>query len=294
MANPTGTRKLLAIVALVPVAVACTTLPERDQDRAIDAPLLDAPALAQLPGEYATSVARGDDEPPVMLEIRETMSDRRDLGYILTQRRSGENERRFLITLEQATLDGNRVDGGFAPLNADGQVRRECAMRFSVRPDGLSGETDPQECSFGEGDQATGLLKEIAFDGRQLVIGDRLVRLADGSPAADDVIQAFYPIRRFSAWAGRREGGAWQQAEAFELHSGASRVEPVDAAGMSLDLIVTLTRYRMGDEAGTDILRLSVSDRETGEVLAQSWADPDAESLGVAGPGVQIGLERIN
>lgn len=271
----------------------CATIAERSDEKDTASLHLIAELHRTLPGDYATALSRQqrlNSIEPLLLNVRaEPSFDPGELVLVLAQRQGDGPLRSFVLTVSVSDTP-DRLDGAFAPLDERGQPRRDCAMEFRVRADGFSGQTDPQSCRFGDGEQATGLIKEIAFDGDQLVIGDRLVRLADGMPAAADQIHSFFRVRYFSGWAGRLEGDRWRLAKAFELHSGDGYIEPVDAAGMSLGLGVELARHEPGSER-RQILRLSLIDLDSGEILAQSWADPEAESLGIALPDVQIGLE---
>lgn len=281
-------KPLITLTAAGLLLGGCATTPAPERRPAVINPVLQELAGA-LPGRYATAADR--QRPGERLELiveRESLLDPERLAFLLTQHHSGAGQRRFLLGLE-FDGQGSEVQGRFAPVSADGQVGRDCHMRFQLHSDGFSGQTRAEECRFGEGSQATGLIKEIAFDGQQLVIGDRLVRLDDGSPAAEDQIHAFLRAAGFQAWAGRREGESWRRSSGFELDSGGTYFEPVDAAGMSLQIGIDLGLYRMPQGP---ILRLSVIDLDSGEILGESWSDPQADQLGIALPDLQVGLER--
>jgi hypothetical protein len=288
--------KKTLIPGLAVLLSACAVVPgDRDTDR----PLLDPTLLemtTRLPGDYTTVLTRSqrlDGDHPLLMNIEpQPGSSPEQLDFLMTQLDGQRSARLFLLSI-RAGDDRQRPEGFFAPLDSAGQARRQCAMEFNLRQDGFSASTDPDTCRFGEGAQMTGLLKEIAFDGHQLVIGDRLVNLSTGEPLADDQIHAFSRVRAFSGWAGRREGDGWHRSTPFELHSGDDQIELIDAAGMSLGMSLNLHLHDPGQDQDT-ILRLTVSDSESGEIIAQGWADPDAESLGIALPAVQIGLQRID
>lgn len=283
----------LAIAALV--GVGCTSSPSRHE--AGDDPL---PAVLQelgatLPGRYISISEGDDDDVALVLRISvESPSDESALVFILNQQTlSGDDDpRRFLLRMADDGEGPERLEGEFAPLDRSGSPRRRCAMTFRVREGGLIGETDPESCRFGEGGRATGLLKEIAFDGHQLVIGDRLIELPGGEPAAPDRVHAFYRARSFQGWAGVREGGAWRTAKDFELDPSDAEVVPSDAAGMELGIRIRLSFYRMQHEDGELMLRLTVTDRESGDLLGESWADPDSRSIGLSLPEIQVGLSN--
>jgi hypothetical protein len=284
-------RRQGVVIGTALLLAACAGAPERPAGPAIGL----SPALQELartlPGHYGTAIERADGSQPLELVIeRESLLDPERLAFMLIQSQRGSAERRFLLGLETADGDSD-IEGRFAPVSADGRVGRDCRMQFQLSRNGFSGQTRAEECRFGEGDQATGLIKEIAFDGRQLIIGDRLVRLADGSAAAEDQVQAFFRAHQFRAWAGRREGESWRRSAGFELSSAGSYSEPADAAGMSLGFGIELGLYRMAQDT---ILRLSVIDLDSGDILGESWADPQADQLGLALPDLQVGLERVD
>lgn len=284
--------RVLTFLVLAALLGGCAATPESDRNENRASPVIGQLA-ATLPGRYTTvteSDKAGADDA-LSLEVELAPSDSNDeLKLLMAQRSPGDDLRRFLLSL---TADGetNRLSGSFAPLSGNSNSGRQCDMTFRVNERGLVGETDPGACRFGEAGNETGLLKEIAFDGRQLVIGDRLVDLDTGEPAAPDRIHEFYRVRNLSGWAGVRNGDSWRIARELELDSGAGTIEPVDAAGMGLGIRIGLTYYRMERGESRVMLRLSVTDSETGELIGESWADPDSRSVGLALPDLQVGLE---
>jgi hypothetical protein len=285
-------RSIAALVLCGLMLSACTSTPERPDNQPLGLNPLLAELANALPGRYA-SLASGDGENEDALSLRverESLLDPDRVAFMLTQSQPGQADRRFLLGLEP-TVEQGRFEGRFAPIGRSGEISRHCRMSFQLREDGFSGQTQAEECRFGEGDQATGLIKEIAFDGRQLVIGDRLVQLPAGSAAAPDQVHAFFRVRHFDGWAGRLEGGDWRRASSYSLSSDGGYVEPTDAAGMSLGVGLELHRHRLPQG---HILRLSAIDLESGVVIAESWADPDAEALGLALPDLQVGINRVD
>ncbi len=280
-------------VLLAAFLTACATSPE-SQERTLQAPdpILQELASA-LPGHYVTPARAGGDERLELEVIADPATSPGHLRLLMIQRRIDRPDdppRQFEWRLETSHVDHDRLNGSFAPMDAAGRVQRRCHMQVSVRRDGLTSQTDPQECSFGEGERLTGLLKEIAFDGHQLVIGDRLISLPRGEPLGDDQVTRFMFSRRYTGWAGVRNGGDWRMASTISLQSGMGSIEPHDAAHMDLGLRVELNHYLMSRSDQVK-LRLSVTDRETGKLLGESWGDADAQSIGIALPGVQVGLE---
>lgn len=303
MPNPADTRAgaharptiagggLLAVLASL-LLVACASTPATDASNQSAKP--PPPVLRQLagalPGTYVS--IGGSDRPLQTLSIKLRSGDTPSgLGLLMIQAdRDGSDRRRYGLRLEPSDAP-NRLDGSFAILDEHGQARRRCAMRFHVTSQGLIGETDPQTCRFGEGDDAVGVLKEIAIQGRRITVADQLVDPESGSALGDDQMIRFLPAVGFSGWLGVREGDDWRVAREFELRVG-ERVEPLDAADMSLGLVVTLHYDRMETRDAETLLRLTVTDVESGDIVAESWAEPGSASIGLALSDLQVGLAR--
>lgn len=281
--------RILFALAMIGLVGGCAVAPESDREENRTPPVISQLA-ATLPGRY-TTVTESDADQTLSLEVDLAPSDSNDaLKLWMVQRSADEDPRQFALTIV-AEGEADRMGGSFAPLSRNRETGRHCDMVFRVNERGLAGETDPGECRFGEAGNETGLLKEIAFDGRQLVIGDRLVDLTTGEPAAPDRIHEFYRVRTLSGWAGVRNGDSWRIARDLELDSGAGMIEPVDAAGMGLGIRIGLSYYRMERGEARVMLRLSVTDSESGELIGESWADPDSRSVGLALSDLQVGLE---
>ncbi|MEE4329501.1 MAG: hypothetical protein V2J10_01440 [Wenzhouxiangella sp.] len=244
-----------------------------------------------LPGEYSTAVLRQDGATggdPLRLSVLIEPGGQADRVQFRLIQQQGSGPARYFRLGFDAMPDSPGLAGFFAPSDASGQIQRSCALRVSVRSDGFTAWTDPGECRFGE---ETGLLKEIDFDGRRLMIGDRLVRLDDAASRGTDQVHTFYPVHVYAGWAGKRAEGDWLRAERFRIHSAGGALALVDAAGMSLGVSLQLTPYRLSVEEAP-LLRLQAYDSESGEVIAESWSDPGTRTLGLAVPDLQVGLQR--
>ncbi len=282
---------LLTALVLSGCATTTTQPQERNNQERLHPALQEV--AAALPGQYSTPARSGSSRRLQIEVIADPSAPPGTVRMMMIQTRSDRPDaspRQFQWQLQAADGDDNGLQGLFAPMNAAGQIQRHCAMSVSVRREGLTAQTEPTECSFGEGEQLTGLLKEIAFDGRQLVIGDRLIRIPSGEPAAEDQITRFVRDRVFTGWAGVRDGSDWRMAVDVEAVTGSTPIEPRDAAGMSLGLEIGIDHYEMSRSDQVK-LRLSVTDTVSGEILGESWADADARSIGIALPDLQIGLE---
>ena len=205
--------------------------------------------------------------------------------------------RQFLLSFRptgaeaENVLAANRLQGGFAPLNAAGQVVRSCPLEIIVQPDGFVAQTRAADCRFAGGNGEVTLIKEIAHDGQRLVIGDRLLDAGSGEPVAPDQIIQFDRIQIFSGWAGVREDASsdWRLASDFRIESTGIDSVPTDAGGMDLGVSVEIAPYRWrADEPS--VLRLRAFDLETGQLVGQSWANWNASQIGLALPNLQIGL----
>ncbi len=267
-----------------------TTEPEEREPERLDPALQELASV--LPGHYATPARAGSNRRLHLEVVIDPSAPSDALRLVMIQTRNDrpdESPRQFQWQLE-ADADNDGIQGRFAPMTAGGQTQHYCDMSVSLRREGVTAQTDPEDCSFGEGEQRTGLLKEIAFDGTQLVIGDRLVRIPSGEPARDDQITRFMRERVFTGWAGVRDGRDWRMASSFEAGTGSVPTEPRDASGMSLGLEISIDHYEMSRTEQIK-LRLSVTDSDSGELLGEAWADADARSIGIALPELQIGLE---
>jgi hypothetical protein len=245
-----------------------------------------------MPGEYVS--VREDQRRAQALTIsREPSGEGDRLGLSMQQAAvNGEDARRFGLKLEPGAMS-NRLKGEIALLDPQGRARRSCAMAFQVSERGLVGETDPASCRFGDDEDSVGLLKEIAFDGSELTIGDRLVNPDSGEAVGEDRIIRFLPVRGYDGWLGVREDGQWRVARNFKLRTGES-IEPLDAAEMSLGLSISLNYYRMERGGDETLMRLTVTRLEDGSVVAEAWSAPGSATIGVALPDLQVGLSGSN
>lgn len=280
--------KCAQLAAIAMMVTGCALTPRQTVDETVDSRL--GAIASALPGQYASVADSRDGHIRNLLIEARPAADPNALRLELTQS-DGERQRRFLLTLEP---DHNALNlaGRFAPLDGDGQTLAHCAMRFHLRDGGLVGMTDPEECRFGQGEQAVGLLKEMAFDGWQLVIGDQVLSAGAAGEAGPADIVTYLPAVHFSGWAGRLEGDAWRIARDIRLRPDGRPEQPVDAADMSLEVDLRLGYYRLPDD-DRQLLRLTLTNRADGTLLGESWSDASASSIGLALPGFQVGLERM-
>lgn len=277
--------------SIIFLLTACTTIPDRPPTPTPQhSGTLDDIART-LPGEYSNYLQwREHEDPatgPVTLEIlHEPMVDPQWARFLLRQTSPEQRPRRFALELTPGEPP-DRFEGVFIPL--DMAAAGQCQMHFRLLSAGLSGETRPDDCRFGDGEQAVGLLKEIAFDGQQIVIADQLFDLDQGEAVGETQVLRFFRQRRFHGWAGVRDGDGWRLAQDLILHSEGDEIIPTDAYGRDLGVRLQLARI-LWREDQPPILRLSVYDTDSGRLLGYAWADPDAMQLGINLPEVQAGL----
>lgn len=288
-----GTAILIALVLLLP---ACASLPSQTDSSSstqqAQSALLDELAV-RLTGDYASVQSRHSGTQQQLLIRRHPGSEAGHLGLLLSQRATdGGPDRHFGLQFRPGELE-TRLDAILTLLDENQRPRRSCSMVFHVAAARLVGETDPAQCLFGSEEQQVGLLKEIAFDGQQLSIADRVVNPWSGEALGEDQVIHFLPAPVYGGWAGVRDGDGWRIGRGYQLQPGQAALELVDAARMSLGIQAQLAYYRMAREDGRILLRLTVSDSQSKQVLAEAWAEPGSASLGLAGPGLQLGMNQV-
>lgn len=211
-------------------------------------------------------------------------------ALLLRQRDVQGNERPFVLAW-QATDEDPLHQAYFAPLDSrDGQARGRCPLTARLTQAGLSAETEVENCRFGEGSSQTALHKEIALDGTQLVIADRVLSLEDTTPLQDDVVLRLFRRQRFEWRAIDRSDGGQRLAAPGVIDTAGHAIALSDAAGMALPFRLQLRYYQLG-RSETVVLRLSILD-ETGDVVAESWGDHESTALGIATDTIEVALQR--
>lgn len=296
MKLPEGLRAHVLVAAgLALVLAACAGPRERDatDDRAAAEQIRLLRDIAELlPGRYSNHLQWREDnaERQYNLEIELTPVDVPDrLVLHLTQSGGDDPPRRFRLVVSPGRMPGN-LAGELQPLGGDGQARGRCPMNFTGTDVGFTGETDPHTCSFGSGESRVGLLKEIAFDGSQVIIADKIVETGEPGDGQPDQVLCFHRMRTFSGWAGVRPDGdgEWRIAGDVSLVSEGGRAEPADRNGVALGIRIELARVRWREDQ-PPILRLAVYENAD-ELIGYAWADPGAVEIGLSLETVQVGL----
>jgi hypothetical protein len=284
-------RRASAALFAVALLAGCAT-GARDARQSDDL-LLAEQVVRSLAGEFAGRV-RGDASGGLIrIRVEPSRTDADGAALRMTQR-ARDAVRAFRITLRPTSL-ATRLRGEFVPLQQGAAAARGCPITADLRDQGFVIATTAETCRFDRDGRSLGLVKEIAHDGRRLVIADRIVDLDRGEPTQPDRVIELLRVRGFDVWAGRRDGPDedWRVAAESALLSDGRAVDPVDAGGMPLGLTLELAPYLVGDDAAP-VLRLRVFDRDSGRLLGQSWADAGAERLGLGLPAVQIGLRAAD
>ncbi|MGY6587541.1 MAG: hypothetical protein ACXIUB_04555 [Wenzhouxiangella sp.] len=213
-------------------------------------------------------------------------------ALLLRQRDNQGNERPFLLVW-QPDPQGQPHQAVFSPLDPnDGQALGRCPLLAQLSSAGLLAETVVEECLFGEGASRMALHKEIALDGDQLVIADRVLSQENGEPLQDDVVLRLFRRQRFELRAIDRSDGGQRLAAPSRIDTSGRSVSLSDAAGMRLPFHLRLRYYQLAGGGDEVVLRLSVLD-DQGEVVAESWGDHESIALGIAIDTIEVALQRV-
>lgn len=253
-------------------------------------------------GDFVTSLDQARSTVLLTVVAEPLLSAEQPLALNLTQQAENSSPRRFrlLINANEADTRGeSRLSGTLAPISANGRAIAECPLAITISAQGLSASTQADSCQFGQAGEQIGLIKELLFTGDQVRVADRLIdltsaRLGNGSQpkAISDTSIQFFRLSRYQGWGGVLEGDEWRIARELEIDTADGRIEPVDAAGMSLGFVIELDRSVLEGQ-DISVVRLTVRDVETNQTIARSWAQSNTRQLGIALPALQIGLERM-
>lgn len=279
--------RLFSLILAIALLSACSgindRLPEPSPGGLIDLELIGAVVA----GDYVSIRPQGESGSPVLLQIAsEASSD--GLSLHMNQRQN-QTERHFRLDLSDSGSQTGQVNGRFIPLHS--QTATACDMVFRLAGGRLTGTTDPGECRFRSGSQMIGLLKELAFDGDTILMADQLL-LDDGSPLGETDRLSLARAARFEGSVSRREGEVWRIARSVSVATGGKLVEPVDAAGMSLGLVLNL---ELIDSSSQDLpaLRLQLLDQAAESTQAEVWSDVDADLIGLRLDHTRLELRRV-
>lgn len=283
--------RILGVAMSAILLAACASQPTTPAPAAAPLAILDEVAVG-VAGQYVSVRTLNEGAEPAQLLVS-AERDGPDVVLQLSQTRARASARDFLLTLQPSQADG-QLSGRFVPLHPDGSaLAGPCEMRFRVQDAGLVGETDPRQCRFGSGESMIGLRKEIAFDGVQVLIADQLYDSSNAALGKADVLE-FRRTSGFRGSAAVRDGGSdWRLGADIQATPGLELVEPLDASGMSLGILLNLEflRQRAGDPV---LLRLQVTGLDDNWVLGEAWTEASAESIGLGLDNIRIDLRRAS
>lgn len=285
MSRPAGLT--LVTMIMVQALVGCAAPPGPTATETPPAANLEE-LVAAVTGDYVSIRAVGDDSDTVSLRVAPER-DAHGLALLMTQQRTG-TQRDFRLEL-QASSSPDRFNARFIPLPARrGPAAPACDMRFALAGGRLVGETDPDTCRFQSGELNIGLLKEIAFERDRILMADQLLH-EDGTPFAEPDRLELRRTAQFSGTLAQRDGSVWRVAQNLGISSGGNLVEPLDAAGMSLGLLLNL-EFINSPALALPALRLQILDEATGQAKAEVWNTIDTRLIGLRLDDLRIDLQR--
>lgn len=269
---------------------ACTSPAPRETARPDPAQSADLALIAAvLAGDYVSIRRIGEQAETVRLRVSPELFGA-GLALNLHQEQSAQSRRFRLELMPDPARE--RFAANFIPLQAQGSAGAACSMDFRLSGGRLVGQTDPESCRFQSGGFSVGLLKEMVFDGDRVLMADQLL-LPDGTPLGETDRLSLGRAADFSGTLAVREGGVWRVARNLRLSSGGSLIEPLDAAGMSLGLLLDLELVH-SPEQDVPALRLQIIDELNAQVEAEVWADLDSALIGLNLDTLRLELFRVD
>lgn len=215
-------------------------------------------------------------------------------GLLLTQthRDPSISTRAFELTVAQTD---NGLISSFSPVS-ENSVARACPLSWQwSKTDAatplLFGRSATETCQFQTDGQLLGLIKEMSFDGQTLRFADQLIEIGSGERYLPAQITRFEKVELFAATVARQEGEQWRVAEANNLPSDGQRRAMVDAAGMAMDIALSIEPRMLYDQIHWVLV---ISDANTADVIGQAWRPRgDGETLGWASADMQVEIRRL-
>ena len=138
------------------------------------------------------------------------------------------------------------------------------------------------------------LVKDFALSATAIDIGDRIIDPASGDSLREDAVFRFSRMRQYQGWAGIKPAGTadWQLARPLKVWSDGGTAQLVDLAGEPMGYSIRLAQVPWRTDQDT-ILRLDLVEKSSGEIIAYSWADKSALSVGINLGWIQVGLTQI-
>lgn len=167
-----------------------------------------------------------------------------------------------------------------------------CQVYWEALDQGFTGETRGDGCRFGRrsGGGEVVIHREWTATPERLRLVERHESAGDGRKETVELA----PVRWFQGWAGvrgrDRDGsgeGEWQVERRLRVHDGGGTSSLPDAGDRAHALRLERLTW---PNSGIRMLRLSVVDPASGEVIAYAWAPTDADRIGIHLGWLQAGL----
>lgn len=236
----------------------------------------------QPPPEYHLAVTRlGELGPRPVLRLRQHLAEEasrpvRDVRLVLEAGAGGT------VAQEVQRMQDGRW-----------QTLAGCTVHWQETGAGFRGTTRGDGCRFrgpGEGAPVT-----VHREWTATAEGLRLVERAESGGKSREVALELAPVRWFTGWAGLRDRdergggrGEWRVERRLRLHDGGG-MTPLPGGRADKGHAIRLERLEW-PRSGIRMLRLSVVELDSGDVVAYAWAPPGAESIGIHLGWAQAGL----
>jgi hypothetical protein len=298
--SPSGTTTALAACLLGLQACALAPSSERAAGNAVDvlakrlvgeysnhAQVWEAERSdASVPGRYKVSIvpAAAGEAHGRMLRFRQSRlgggaSPQRDARFLLEPGPDGGVIQRV----------ERRAGDGWQPLPG-------CTVYWRRAESGFEGETRGNECRFRDPRSGEVVTRHRRWSARgdELVWQERRVT----SRGEETETLRFVAVGWYSGWAGVRgrndDGrgkGEWRIERRLRLHDGGGTRKLPAVSGTAHRIRLERLRW---PKSGIRMLRLSVIEAASGDLVAYAWAPPDAAYIGIHLGWIQVGLEVAN
>lgn len=170
-----------------------------------------------------------------------------------------------------------------------------CSIHWHRTESGFEGATRGDACRFRDPKSGEAVTRYRNWTVNAEGIAWRERREVAGETTGTQTLR-FVPVSWYTGWAGVRERGAdgggrgeWRIQRRMRLHDGGGVSELPGTAGAAH--AIRLERLEW-PRSGIRMLRLSVIEVASGELVAYAWAPPGADHIGIHLGWLQAGLER--
>lgn len=236
---------------------------------------------APVPGRYQVSIVPAGHGDGRMLRFRQSR---------LGDGASPHREARFHL---ESGPDGSVIQRVERRAEDGWQALPGCTVYWRRTESSFEGETRGNECRFRDprsGEVVT-RHRRWSASGDELTWEERRVT----SRGEETVTLRFAAVDWYSGWAGVRgrddDGrgeGEWQIERRLRLHDGGGSRDLPAVGGTAHRIRLERLRW---PKSGIRMLRLSVIEAASGDLVAYAWAPPDASYIGIHLGWLQVGLE---